>query len=92
MEQRQLRVLRKLVEAGELRQLVANPAAPAVPTEQLPLPFFGQTIDVDGMKDPKCDQITYWGKAVCVFDNVYRCYANVGGTMAIVEITVTRLP
>ncbi len=61
-------------------------------SEQIPLPFFGKTIDVDGMKDPNCEWITYWGKASHVFDNVYRCYAHVGGTLAIVEITVTRLP
>ncbi len=60
--------------------------------KQLALPFYGQSIDVDGKIDPKCDQITYWGRAVHVFDNVYRCYAQVFGCMAIVEITVTRLP
>ena len=59
--------------------------------EQLPLPFYGKVIDVDGKRDPKCDQITYWGKAVCVFDNVYRCYANVGGTLCIVEVNVREL-
>lgn len=74
-----------------LRLMVDNSPATKAP-EQLPLPFYGKTIDVDGMRDPKCDQITYWGKAVLVHDNVYRCYANVYGSMCIVEITVTRLP
>lgn len=59
---------------------------------QLPLPFYGKTIDVDGVRDPKRDQITYWGKATCIFDNVYRCYADVCGNLCIVEITVTELP
>lgn len=60
-------------------------------TEQMPLPFYGATIDVDGMRDPKCDWITYWGKATCVFDSVYRCYANVDGSLYIVEINVRAL-
>lgn len=64
----------------------------AAPPEQLPLPFYGKTIDVDGVRDPKCIEITYWGKATCVFDNVYRCYADVGGNLCIVEVTVTALP
>lgn len=81
------RVLKRIMEADVLR----DHGAP-LPPHQLSLPFYSQTIDVDGIKDPKCDQITYWGKAVCVFDNVYRCYANVWGTMAVVEITVSRKP
>lgn len=66
--------------------------APRDVPQQLPLPFYGETIDVDGITDPQCDSITYWGKATCVFDNVYRCYANVGGNLCIVEITVSRKP
>jgi len=81
--------LDRVVEAGVLRQMVQGD--PARPPEQMPLPFYGATIDVDGMHDPKCDQITYWGKATCVFDNVYRCYANVGGNLCIVEISVRAL-
>lgn len=59
--------------------------------DQLPLPFYGKVIDVDGMRDSRCEGITYWGKATCVFDDVYRCLANVGGTLCVVEITVTTL-
>lgn len=57
---------------------------------QLALPFYGQTIDVDGIKDPRDDQIEYMGKAVHVFDNVYKCYAKVWGTLAVVEVVVSR--
>lgn len=73
-----------------LPDLVRDPTP--IPPGQLPLPFYGKTINVDGMKDPECDQITYWGQATCVFDDIYQCYATVGGTVCIVDITVRRKP
>lgn len=62
------------------------------PTQQLPLPFYGETIDVDGLRDAKCPDVTYWGQATCVFDNTYQCCANVNGVLCVVEISVTRQP
>ncbi len=57
---------------------------------QLGLPFGGKTIDVDGIEDPKYQgQIRYIGKANHVFDNIYRCLAQVGGALCVVEIVVT---
>lgn len=60
--------------------------------QQLPLPFYGKTIDVDGLRDAKCPDVTYWGKATCVFDNTYQCYANVNGVLCAVQVLVTRQP
>ena len=57
---------------------------------QLGLPFYGKTVDVDKLCDPKYPEgIQYWGKATHVFDNVYRCLANVGGTLCVVEVTIS---
>lgn len=77
------RLLRELAKIGEAFGPVASESQPG-------LPFYGATIDVDGVQDPRCPEIQYWGKATHVFDNVYRCYANVGGNLCIVEITVSR--
>ena len=56
---------------------------------QLGLPFYGKVVDVDGMTDPKYgEQIRYMGKATHVFDDVYWCLANVGGTLCAVEVTI----
>jgi hypothetical protein len=63
---------------------------PGTEVRQLGLPFYGKTIDVDRMRASNCDGIEYWGKATHVFDNVYRCLANVGGTLCVVEVTVDR--
>lgn len=49
-------------------------------------------LDVDGLRDPKNSAIVYWGKAVRVKGNVYRCYANVAGALCVVKITATVLP
>lgn len=57
--------------------------------KQLGLPFYGKVVDVDGMEDPKYKgQIHYMGKAHHVFDHTYRCLANVGGALCVVEVTI----
>jgi len=57
---------------------------------QLGLPFYGKSIDVDGLDDPKSQgQIRYIGKAAHVFDNLYWCLANVGGSLCVVEVSIT---
>ena len=56
---------------------------------QLGLPFHGKTIDVDKLRDPKHpEEIEYWGKAIHIFDDIYHCLANVGGTLCVVEVTI----
>lgn len=53
------------------------------------LPFYGRIIDIDHMYDAKYgEQVQYWGKAVHVFDDIYRCLANVGGALCVVEVTI----
>ncbi len=84
MERRAYAILGELVDRRQFET--------GAPEEQLALPFYGKSVNVDGTHDPKCAQITYWGKAVHLFDNIYRCYASVWGTVAIVEVTITRLP
>ena len=54
--------------------------------QQLELPT--PTILVDGMRDPKHDDITYWGRATLGWDGRWRCHANVQGNWCIVEVTV----
>lgn len=56
--------------------------------QQLGLPFYGKTIDVDGIQDSTRPGIEYWGVARHVFDDTYRCLANVGGTLCAVEVTI----
>ncbi len=59
--------------------------------EQLGLPFNPAIIDLDGIEDPKYKgQVRYIGKASLIFDNSYRCLANVGGALCVVEATITR--
>ncbi len=59
--------------------------------QQIALPFYGKTLDVDELCDPKHPEvIQFMGVATHVFDNVYRCLANVGGALCVVEVTVRR--
>lgn len=59
--------------------------------KQLGLPFLGREIDVDGHIDARKDGIKFIGKAVHVFDNTYRCLAEVAGAVCVVEVSVTWL-
>ena len=43
-------------------------------------------INVDGMKDAKHPEIEFWGKATKQIDGTWRCYANVGGNLCVVEV------
>ncbi len=56
--------------------------------QQLGLPFYGKTLDVDGRLDLD-GLVTYYGKATHVFDRTYRCLARVGDALCIVEIEVS---
>lgn len=68
--------------AGRQRRQLEMPA-------QLGLPFYGKTVDIDGMRDAKYgDQIQYMGKATHVFDDKYWCVAAVGGALCAVEVTI----
>lgn len=44
-------------------------------------------VDVDGLMDRK--GVVYIGKAKRQPDGTYRCLANVGGALCIVEVTIT---
>lgn len=57
---------------------------------QLGLPWFGRQIDVDQRLDDR-GYIQYIGKATHVFDDVYRCLANVAGALCVVEVTIRPL-
>ncbi len=46
-------------------------------------------IVVDGMRDEKHPGIQYWGRATLQEDGSYRCIANVGGCLYVVEVTIT---
>ena len=46
-------------------------------------------IDLDGKMDGK--GVVYWGKAKRQSDDIYRCLAEVGGALCIVEVRLTRL-
>jgi len=61
--------------------------------EQLPLPYYGKTIDMDGKRDPVHQDVQYLGQATIVFDNTYRVRADIGGVYEVeVEIIVSRDP
>ena len=45
-------------------------------------------ISVDGKKSPD-GLVEYWGVATRQPNGKYQCYANVGGTLAIVEVVIT---
>ena len=47
-----------------------------------------ETVTVDGMYDPKHPEIQYWGKASRQADGRYKCYANVGGLLCVVEVSI----
>lgn len=56
---------------------------------QMGLPFYGRTVDVEGMTDPvRGESVRYMGKATHVFDDVYWCLAVVGGALCVVEVTI----
>ena len=58
--------------------------------QQVGLPFYGKMVDVDGFVDPKYKGgVIYMGKAVHVFDNIYRCLATCDGALCIVEASIT---
>ncbi len=56
--------------------------------KQVALPFYGRQLDVNGLADGRGRDIEYLGKAVHVFDNIYRCLAIVGGMLCVVEVTI----
>lgn len=45
------------------------------------------TVDVNGMLDPE-GQISYIGKAHRQLDGKWRCLANVGGALCLVEVRI----
>jgi hypothetical protein len=47
-----------------------------------------QSILVDGMRDPKDENIEYWGQATPGPDGRWRCYANVYGHLCVVEVSI----
>lgn len=56
----------------------------------MPLPFTPREIDVDGMTDERDGGfIEFYGKATSQPDGTWRCLANVGGTLCVVEVTIT---
>lgn len=56
----------------------------------LPIPFTPREIDVDGMTDERGGvYIEFYGKATLQPDGTWRCFANVGGALCIVEVNVT---
>ncbi len=57
--------------------------------QQVVLPFYGKTVDVDGLTDARRPSVRYIGKATLVFDNLYKCLAIVSGTLCVVEVTIT---
>ncbi len=57
---------------------------------QLGLPFYGKELDVDGVIDAQSKGcVQYIGKATHVFDNTWRCLANVEGALCVVEVRIT---
>ena len=56
----------------------------------LPLPFVSREINVDGRVDEKNGVfIEFYGKASLQQDGTWRCFANVGGYLCIVEVNIT---
>ena len=47
-----------------------------------------ETISVNRMKDPT-GNIEYWGIATKQKNGKYHCYANVAGSICIVEVSIT---
>lgn len=45
-------------------------------------------VDVDGMMDRK--GVIFLGKATQQFDGTWRCLANVGGALCLVEVKITQ--
>ena len=46
-------------------------------------------VDVDKVLDCKRDYIQYIGEATQMFDGTWRCLANVGGALCVVEVSIT---
>lgn len=50
----------------------------------------GNVVSVDGLRDQKHPEIHYWGKATKQPDGTWQCLANVGGVLALVEVSLSR--
>jgi len=60
--------------------------------KQLQLLTTGEIADVDGMVDRKREGISYIGQATKQFDGTWRCLANVGGMLCLVEVKIDEAP
>jgi len=56
--------------------------------QQLSLPPTGEKINVHNMMDRKHEAIRYIGEATKQFDGTWRCLADIGGMLCLVEVKV----